>query len=177
MAVRQVLASVLLAVAAAKMKCPGSSAWIHSGMKITSFTSATCDVVKEEAILRVANQYRGWHDPHNNGTYAVAKPSLGGDISFTRVTGDGKYTDKMIISLTDEDGRMCRIEGCSESQVTSLMDFGTNYCNLKMLWCGKADGCKVVSHDFTTTNEKTESMKQASVDMSKCQKVATELLV
>ena len=65
----------------------------------------------------------------------------------------------------------CTIEACSESQVSSVLDYGTNYCNLKMLYCGSADGCKPVMHDYTVSAEKTEKIGEASVDMSACLKV------
>ena len=56
-------------------------------------------------------------------------------------------------------------------QVTSILDMGTNYCDLKMLICGSKDGCKPVSNDFSTGAESTEKFSSASVDMSACLKV------
>merc|ERR1712129_48031 len=116
---------------------------------------------------RVNGQSGVWHDPHNNGTYH--KQSYGGSYSASRVTGDGKYTDKMIFTLTPgESSSSCKLEACSRSQVTSLLDMGTNYCDLKMLYCGKADGCKPFSYDFTVGTESTENFARASVDLKKC---------
>merc|ERR1719189_1953785 len=137
-------------------------------MKITSTASTSCDDVNAELEARVHGQYSTWHDPHNNGTYADA--AFGGTVSFTRQTGDKKYTDKMIFTLTPM-GAQCKIEACSESQVTSGLDFGTNYCNLKMLYCGSGEGCKPVLHDFTTSGETTQKFAEASVDMSACLRV------
>eukprot|EP00656_Telonema_subtile_P009172 TRINITY_DN142_c0_g1_i1.p2 TRINITY_DN142_c0_g1~~TRINITY_DN142_c0_g1_i1.p2 ORF type:complete len:198 (+),score=41.38 TRINITY_DN142_c0_g1_i1:192-785(+) len=163
--------------APADMTCPGSPAhFTHAGMKLTATTTATCAQVQDEASARVAGQYGTWHDPHNNGTYFPE--SLGGTISFSRATASssggsqpfpGKYTDKMIFTLTDQ-GSGCQIEACSESQVTSVGDFGTNYCNLKMLFCGSADGCHPVKNDFTVTGETTTKMASASVSLSGCLK-------
>mmetsp|Transcript_5215 Transcript_5215/g.10606 ORF Transcript_5215/g.10606 Transcript_5215/m.10606 type:complete len:171 (+) Transcript_5215:106-618(+) len=162
-------AAALVQSASVAMVCPGSpAALFHCGMRITATASASCATVEAEAKARVAGQFAKWHDPHNNGTYTAA--SLGGAMSFSRLTGDKKYTDKMIFTLTPQ-GNGCLIQACSESQVTSMLDFGTNYCNLRMLYCGTADGCHPVLSDFTTSDEHTQKMSQASVDMSKCLKV------
>eukprot|EP01065_Artemidia_motanka_P023040 TRINITY_DN273_c0_g1_i1.p1 TRINITY_DN273_c0_g1~~TRINITY_DN273_c0_g1_i1.p1 ORF type:complete len:165 (+),score=72.25 TRINITY_DN273_c0_g1_i1:1-495(+) len=162
------IAALLLPVAAA-MTCPDSSAPVHCGMEITSTAAASCDDVKAEIMARVNGQYSKWHDPHNNGTYTAE--SYGGTVSFKRVTGNGKYTDKMIFTLSGS-GSTCKIEGCSASQVFSISDFGTNYCNLKDLYCGSADGCKTVAHDFTTSGESTKKKTGAEgTGLGNCLKV------
>jgi len=184
----------MLGTAAAGMTCPSTAAWgPAAGMKITTVASTGCDKVEAEIKARVNGQStstdRGlWHDPHNNGLYTLenvaGRPpySYGATISTSRLTGDGKYTDKQIFTLTPVEAggfAVCRIEACSRSQVTSVLDMGTNYCDLKMLFCGKADGCKPVEEDFTVcvnredsgvcqTSETTEKFSQASVDLSKC---------
>jgi hypothetical protein len=43
--------------------------------------------------------------------------------------------------------------GCSESQVTSYLDFSTNYCDLHDLYCGSKDGCKFVTSDLKYEEE------------------------
>ena len=58
----------------------------------------------------------------------------------------------------------------------SGLDAGTNYCNLKMLFCGSHDCaggrcCKPLKHDFTTAGEQTEKFMQSSVDLGVCLKV------
>merc|ERR1711991_1085091 len=97
--------------------------------------------------------------------------NYGGDVSASRLTGDGKYTDKMVFSLTDADGS-CKIEACSESQVFSIGDASTNYCNVKLLVCGSDQGCKVANSDFTLGSESTSKKAGASVDMGGCLKAA-----
>merc|ERR1719469_678320 len=79
----------------------------------------------------------------------------------------GKYTDKMIFDLK-ADGNNCIIEACSESQVTSVGDGGGNYCELKLLFCSGAEGCKVAGTDFSTSGETTEKRAQASIGLSQC---------
>lgn len=167
---RSVAALALIAASSeASMTCPSTAAWGPAcGMKLTTTAATSCDKVEAEIKARVAGQYSAWHDPHNNGTYSLQ--NYGGTISTSRLTGDGKYTDKQIFTLTDS-GSSCMIEACSRSQVTSILDMGTNYCDLKMLLCGSKDGCKPVTNDYTTGPETTEKFSSASVDMSACLKV------
>eukprot|EP00316_Scyphosphaera_apsteinii_P021320 CAMPEP_0119312094 /NCGR_PEP_ID=MMETSP1333-20130426/25022_1 /TAXON_ID=418940 /ORGANISM="Scyphosphaera apsteinii, Strain RCC1455" /LENGTH=172 /DNA_ID=CAMNT_0007316651 /DNA_START=40 /DNA_END=558 /DNA_ORIENTATION=+ len=151
------------------MACPSTAAWgTACGMKITTTADATCDTVLAEMKARVAGQYDKWYDPHNNGTYTTQ--SYGGTFSTSRRTGDNKYTDKQIFTLTPL-AEKCKIEACSRSQVFSIFDMATNYCDLKMLYCGMADGCKPVVHDFTVGQEATSKFAQSSVDLSACLKV------
>merc|ERR1712032_1691386 len=141
------------------MQCPGSSAGVNCGMGITATAQASCDTVKAEMQARLAGQ-NGWYDQHNRGTYT--EQHYGGDVSASRLTGDGRYTDKMVFSLTD-DGASCKIEACSESQVFSIGDASTNYCNLKLLVCGSDQGCNVAKNDFALGREATSKKAQASV--------------
>eukprot|EP00756_Hemistasia_phaeocysticola_P030450 Hpha_TRINITY_DN16289_c0_g1::TRINITY_DN16289_c0_g1_i1::g.14344::m.14344 len=157
--------AVIAVAAMSAMNCPGSGASVHCGMRITTTAATSCANVKSEAQARVAGQYAKWHDPHNNGTYTAE--NYGGSVSFSRVTGNGKYTDKMIFTLTDQSDS-CLIEACSESQVFSIGDMGTNYCDLKMLYCGAKDGCKPVLNDFTVGDEKTEKFAESTIDLSSC---------
>jgi hypothetical protein len=39
----------------------------------------------------------------------------------------------------------CAVTACSESQVTSIGDYGTNYCNLHDLYCND-DECHYFQH-------------------------------
>ena len=153
------------------MTCPPTAATFGQacGMKLTATVTAACAEVKEEMAARVAGQYASWHDPHNNGTYAVQQ--YGGNFSTSRLTGDQKYTDKQIFSLTSVDAG-CKIEACSRSQVFSVYDGGTNYCDLKMLFCGSADGCKPVQHDFALAEaEQTQKFQQSTTALKDCLKV------
>ena len=82
--------------------CPGSSAYLHAGMKVTTTAAVACQYVSAEVAARVNGQYSAWHDPHNNGTYTFDFDIGPGDIKLSRVTGDKKYTDKIIITLVDD---------------------------------------------------------------------------
>merc|ERR1711988_1669131 len=85
-------------------------------------------------------------------------------LSTQRVTGDGKYTDLQKFTLTTS-GSGCSVAACSESQVFSILDFSTNFCDLHNLWCGSQDGCPVANADF----KYTETINSChSSDKSKC---------
>eukprot|EP00913_Durusdinium_trenchii_P026564 g24922.t1 len=84
---------------------------------------------------------------------------------------DGQYTDQMLFDFVDS-GNSCEISGCSESQVFSIADFSTNYCNLRMLYCGSADGCKPVKFDFTSQETQVDPSPGAGHDQSACLKTS-----
>mmetsp|Transcript_35128 Transcript_35128/g.62099 ORF Transcript_35128/g.62099 Transcript_35128/m.62099 type:complete len:247 (+) Transcript_35128:53-793(+) len=145
-------------------KCPGSEAQTHAGMKLATIADASCSDVAAEAKARVAGK-GGWVDPHNQGAYTTG--DYGGTMSFKRRTGDDKFTDAMVFTLTDTGGK-CKIDACSESQGDSWGDFSTNYCNLEMLFCGSTEGCKPVLHDFTHGSENLTPMAGASSTKADC---------
>ena len=140
--------------------CPSTpvSFGVACGMRISTVAAASCDDVLAEINARVNGQGSVWHDPHNNGTYTKCvnpietlptltffpisrgptrclycrRQNYGGSYSASRRTGDGKYTDKMIFTLTPTAGASsssCKLEACSRSQVFSC-SMGTN-CNLR----------------------------------------------
>lgn len=51
------------------------------------------------------------------------------------------------------------VSACSESQVTSVVDYSTNYCNLHSLYCNSSSGCPTAGKDLTYT-EKYSSCSQ-----------------
>jgi hypothetical protein len=101
----------------------------------------------------------GWVDPHNAGTYSVEGGSTEGkELHAKRITGNKKFTDLQLFQFSENGGTAsegCLMTGCSESQVTSYMDFSTNYCNLHDLYCGSEDGCKFVTSDLKYIEETT----------------------
>jgi hypothetical protein len=133
--------------------CPKSKAWIHASTQARAEVDAACEDVQEEILARVSGQWDKWSDPHNNGTYTLLSDAKG--LQFSRLTGNGKYTDELTLTLHSnrraDSQASCVLFGCSVSQVTSVKDFSTNYCNLRMLYCGSADGCSPVTHDWNMT--------------------------
>jgi len=147
--------------------CPGSSASIHANAQITSATAtASCDVVKQEIKDRLAGK-NGWYDQHNRGTYSEVAASGSATVSATRVTGNGKYTDKINWVLSGS-GDSCSIQACSESQVFSIADSSANYCNMKLPICGSNEGCLVATSDFSTAGESVTKSTGASAGISNC---------
>lgn len=147
--------------------CPGSSAPIHANAQITSATAtASCDVVKQEIKDRLAGQ-NGWYDQHNRGTYTEVPASGSATVSATRLTGNGKYTDKINWVLSGS-GDTCSIQACSESQVFSIADGSANYCNMKLPICGSDEGCLVANSDFSSAGESITKSGGASAGISNC---------
>ncbi|CAJ1393614.1 unnamed protein product [Effrenium voratum] len=155
--------SLLLLGTAAAMKCPGSKSWIHASTKVQAVADASCDDVMSEMIARVTSD---WKDPHNGGTYSVLSKA-DGELNLQRVTGNKKFTDKMTLTFSQE-GSQCAVNACSESQSFSIGDFSTNYCNLRNLYCGSADGCVTVKHDFTTEEQRIMPSFGAGGDKKAC---------
>lgn len=148
--------------------CPGSPSFIHASCKMSvTFAQNSCLDIMEEVSLRV-NGTDGWCDPHNKGTYKIVNYTSN-EYSLTRLTGNKKYMDKMNLMFTPmaTASTGCVVSACSESQVTSVVDLSTNYCNLHDLMCGSADGCNYVKHDLSSM-EKLESCTQH--DASQCLK-------
>lgn len=136
--------------------CPGSSAYIHAKCDMDVTFEDSCEAVKKEINGRVDGD-NGWTDPHNGGKYTITNQTSS-FISGQRVTGDGKYTDLFEFKFSP-DGSGCLVDACSESQVTSVLDFSTNYCNLHSLYCSSQSGCPTVGEDLTY-REKYSSCSQ-----------------
>lgn len=169
---------LLLAVPGLAMKCPGSPTWIHAHAQVEAMAEASCQDVIEEIKARVESST--WRDPHNGGHYSLESES-DMQLDLERLTGNKRFTDKMTFTFSDFPGPKpaCGIHACSESQVFSLKDFSTNYCNLRNLYCGTADGCSPVKHDIASTETQVETSRFASDDKTACivkPSVATELL-
>lgn len=165
---RALVAAALLAPASAN-KCPGSSAWgPHASAQVTVTAQASCADVMAEMYARVAGTESGsWYDPHNRGTYSVLSQAEK-ELNLQRVTGNKKYTDKQTFTFSDSAPGTCEIEGCSESQVFSIADFSTNYCDLRMLYCGSKDGCKPAKIDFAIVETSVSTSPGAGKNPSSC---------
>merc|ERR1719215_1213371 len=139
-------ASYLVCLQMVDAACPGSPAKVHASCDLTiTFPTTSCQKLEKEMLARNKG-ISGWKDPHNNGQYSLRKDS--GKVLGSRLTGDGLYTDLMEFDFKPlDDGNGCTLHACSESQVKSILDFGTNYCNLKNLYCNSGDGCRWLTHD------------------------------
>jgi hypothetical protein len=98
----------------------------------------------------------GWTDPHYAGSYSMLNKD---DTSMLVLRksgsndgrGGGRYQDKVLFSFSDATNGGCSVGACSDSQGASNNDQSTNYCNIRNLYCGSADGCIVVQNDLTPT--------------------------
>ena len=146
--------------------CPKSGSLIHATCQLTAEVSnADCSTVATEIIASVHGE-NGWVDPHNGGTYTLdSGDAASSTLEIHRSTGGGKYTDKMRLDLSSDGSGACKISACSASQVFSVYDYSTNYCNLHDLWCGSQDGCPVVKADLSYSESRGLCLFH---DKSKC---------
>lgn len=162
-------ATVAAAAQVEGYQCPGSPSFFHASMKTTATAATSCAKVQKEIEARAGGS---WVDPHNGGIYSVLS-SNDGLIQTQRTTnpatsvGGKVYIDKQTFSLSDADGS-CQIKACSESQSASAADFSTNYCDLRNLYCGSADGCTPAGEDFTSEENSHSGSALAGHDFSAC---------
>jgi len=165
--------SLALWAAVGAVRCPGSSAWVHASCSVEATAQSSCAAVHDEMLARVRGQHTGaWHDPHNNGTYAVLTET-GSELLVTRTSGSKSvggttYTDKVLFTFAPSADGGCQITGCSESQGTSVVDFSTNYCNIRNLYCGSRDGCPYARSDLGTKESSVSPSAGAGKDPSAC---------
>ena len=116
---------------------------IHAGCELTAHFSNPCRDVHNEIISRIVGQYQSWHDPHNNGTYKISETQGISKVSIERTSGSAssvKYVDKVKLLLSPSpDNTTCDLFATSDSQVFSILDFGTNFCNINNLYCSDED--------------------------------------
>ena len=144
----------------AGIQCPGSPASLHAECKMKfEIPKTSCKDVKDEVERRIQEK-DGWKDPKSHpGKYSLVKKEDKA-TEGTRTTGDGtNYVDKFIFTYADVEGseKGCIVSACSQSQIMSVYDFSTNYCNMRNLLCGKAEGCKVSKHDLPPAQESFKS--------------------
>lgn len=149
------IAALLFTLPLTCLSCPGSPSSVHASCKMIVTFEQKCSVVRNEILARISGE-NGWKDPHNGGTYTLQSDN-GQEICGSRRTGDNKYTDLFDFFFTDDLAGQhgCHVEACSKSQVFSILDFSTNYCNLFVLYCNSTEGCPIVHQELTYKEEYT----------------------
>eukprot|EP00434_Breviolum_minutum_P022871 symbB.v1.2.020180.t1/scaffold1684.1/size105940/3 len=134
--------------------CPGSPVdWDHhsSCMESRRFHNP-CSHVQEEIEKRIAKNADRKKLP---GTYELLATQSGSCSKGSRATSPyavpGPFTDLFgfIYEAPVGESQQCLLTSCSESQVPSLCDFSTNFCNLFNLFCNEMDGCETLAHDLS----------------------------
>jgi len=130
-----------------QFKCPGSKAFVHAKTEMTITFQDSCVDVQGVIKARISGSTSGaWVDPHNKGHY-VLKSSSDNAMALQHITSGknhgGPYTDEVLLTFTSS-GAGCSVDACSESQVTSVLDFSTNFCNIHDLYCSDA-GCNPIA--------------------------------
>ena len=132
--------------------CPGSPVSKHAACGISIKFSNTCADVQEEIAERISKNMDRKSHP---GVYAEIDSVSGSCIKASRTTGSGAspgpFTDLFGFTFDDSEADSCSVTACSESQVGSLCDFSTNFCNTYNIFCNSADGCTTAKHDLTYT--------------------------
>mmetsp|Transcript_25988 Transcript_25988/g.35881 ORF Transcript_25988/g.35881 Transcript_25988/m.35881 type:complete len:412 (+) Transcript_25988:145-1380(+) len=147
--------------------CPGSSSYIHAKCSLSVVFQTSCDQVRTEMMGRMSSHFTGWQDPHNGGQYSITSADSAFQvIQGEHITGNGRYTDKLKFKLEETKDGQCTLHGCSESQVFSVLDFSTNFCNLYNLYCNSGDGCKTI--DFDLRRKSTNYGSCMSRDAKQC---------
>ena len=111
---------------------------VRAGCVVAIKFSNSCSEVHQEIGNRVNGQPNLWHDPHNNGSYAFVGDQNGDNVAFLRTSGSGSkvvYIDSVNFAFThSSDDQSCVVRATSDSQVFSILDFGTNFCNINNLY-------------------------------------------
>ena len=140
----------------------------HLYMQDVNFSN-DCQTVQSEMDKRINGQATGkWFDPHNNGTYTLLSKTTE-LFELSRTTGDGKYTDLINFVFGAVDNTQCNVFACSESQVFSIEDYGTNFCNIHDLYCDEP-GC----NPFMKLFYDEEEAKCTKADQAVCTASSTK---
>ena len=149
--------------ASGEIKCPGSSASFHAWLAIEASVASSCADAKEEVLARIAGQNDNtWDDPHGNGKYTLVSDTDAG-VTADRLSSSGAYTDRVLFTFV-EDGSVCRILACSESQGMSGADQSTNLCNSWNLVCTSEQECCAVVHDLKPFTYTIHSKSSGATD-------------
>jgi hypothetical protein len=126
--------------------CPESPVSVFARCEMTVSFHQTCRQVQSEIRARLTSNNKKWIDPHNHGTYYSLEFSNSSRIEASHLTGNGLYTDKLALEfvVVDNSAGGCTLRACSTSQVTSIVDYSTNYCNLYNLYTGEG-----LKHELT----------------------------
>ena len=133
-----------------------------------SFPQNNCASVQREILQRVRGQHTGaWHDPHNNGSYALVTKDTN-EFLLNRVSGTGssvKYTDIVTFNFASKSTQqeLCHVTASSTSTVFSILDFGTNFCNILDLFSNARE-----ARPFTRLSYTYLVGKCALADTTKC---------
>ena len=145
------------AAVAGQRVCPGSPSKAHAKCQLSVVVDAPCTVALRTVHGRVRGK-NGWMDCKE------PKPGMysGAAWAAARVTGNGAFRDKLAFHFEPQGGAdptsgTCKLTACSESQVDSIIDYSTNYCNLRNLY-GHSTGFEVL--DETLTSCKQHDLKE-----------------
>mmetsp|Transcript_127643 Transcript_127643/g.303291 ORF Transcript_127643/g.303291 Transcript_127643/m.303291 type:complete len:189 (-) Transcript_127643:69-635(-) len=132
--------------------CPGSPVpWAqHASCTQTVLFHNSCKQVQQEIEARIHLDADRKELP---GNYTLLSTQEGlctkGSRRTSPLANPGPFTDLFgFLYESKNDGSDCLLTGCSESQVKSICDFSTNFCNMFNLYCNEAEGCQSKIHSL-----------------------------
>jgi len=152
--------------------CPGSPVESNHWAQVEALALEDCANVRREVLARVDLQARGrWHDPHGAGIYGVLERSQPRSLLLART--DHNSNDLIGFTFTDahssQYGAACTIRGCSQSQLfAAVLDDSDQYCNVRMLYCGRAEGCQPVHFDLHGQEVSVQTSPGGGKDRQRC---------
>lgn len=133
--------AILVVLGLTRLGTFNSKGEIRAGCNLTIDFSNSCSDVQREISQRILGQANRWHDPHNNGSYSFVGIQTKEKNILERVSGTGskvKYTDSVEFTFEpSQNDEKCLVSAKSTSQVFSILDFGTNFCNINNLYCSE----------------------------------------
>jgi len=131
--------------------CPGSpvAESEHSACGMSVVFEASCADVQQEIEARITGNVDRKALPGNYfSTSSESNTCTKGGRDTNANADPGPFTD-LFGFLYGGSGNSCTISGCSESQVNSLCDMSTNFCNMFNLYCNSNAGCTPQIHDLS----------------------------
>eukprot|EP00088_Acartia_fossae_P018312 TRINITY_DN20578_c0_g1_i6.p1 TRINITY_DN20578_c0_g1~~TRINITY_DN20578_c0_g1_i6.p1 ORF type:complete len:175 (-),score=31.02 TRINITY_DN20578_c0_g1_i6:489-1013(-) len=146
----------------------------HASCQVDWFINdQKCSAVKEKLV----NQINAWQGDSGCGQVSDTCPSMpcgqkclyelvsqsDQEIVATHKTPVARYIDDVTFTFEQTDSK-CKVQGYSTSQLWyAVLDFGTNYCNLRNL----LDGAGFTEEQFVEVTEDSKCTQYTSRDCSR----------
>ena len=92
--------------------------------------NTSCDTIFK-SLLETCQSFN--HNDPSGGYYELTDFTIDEKVVAFRRTPSGKYFDDVGFFLKPQ-GDSCEVTGKSKSRSLSVIDYGTNYCNLYNVW-------------------------------------------
>lgn len=139
---------------------------LHASCRVEWTFGKSCQTVQSALI----NQMKIWETDQTCGTgqkclytYLSSTPTT---LTGTHTTPVKRYVDDVSYTFTPGPGNSCNVQGFSSSQLWyAVLDYGTNYCNIKNL----VDGANLEAND-AQYSESTRDAVCTQYSSANCEK-------